>query len=263
MQLQGNTGAVAANLASHTGNAKADLDRHGLVTLDGVIPQEWLAAARAEVEAYLAEQGRREHSLVDVDSWGCPTIEALAKDPNVETFLHSLTSFPKSAGPDYAGYRLRVLRILDGSGVDSPPFDWHYDANAVTMLVPIVIPADGTGRVALFPDHRPHRPWATLSAAERLLVHNRMYGRRIRRRYEADPAAFTLPLVPGDAYLFRGYRALHATLPWPKDTLRVTLLLQYGHPYGREGSFVQTIRAWRDSKRKRRTNDRNAHYPSL
>lgn len=262
MQTREHIGAVAANLAGHTGHAKADLDRHGLVTLNGVIPQDWLAAARTEVNANLAEHGRREHSLVDVDSWGCSTIEALAEDPNVETFLHSLTSFPESAGPDYAGYRQRVLRILDGSGVDSPPFDWHYDANAVTMLVPIVIPADGTGKVAIFPDHRPHRPWATLSAAERLLVHNRMYGHLMRRRYQADPAAFTVPLTPGDAYLFRGYRALHATLPWPKDTLRVTLLLQYGHPYGREGSLVRGIRAWRDSKRKQRTTDHIARSQS-
>lgn len=262
-QAQQHTAAIAENLASHIGHARADLDRRGLVPLDGVITSEWLNAARTEVNAYLAEHGSREHSLVDVDSWECPTIQALAVDPHVEAFLHSLASFPESAGADYAGYRQRVLRILDGSGVDSPPFDWHYDANAVTMLVPIVIPADGTGRVAMFPDHRPHRPSATLSAAERLLVHNQMYGRRMRRRYEGDPSAFTVPLTPGDAYLFRGYRALHATLPWPKDTLRVTLLLQYGHPYGAEGSLVRAVRARRDAVRKRRTSVHNAHNPPL
>lgn len=262
-QAQRHTAAIAASLATHIGHAKADLDGQGIVSLDGVIPAEWLSAARTDVDAYLAEHGRREHSLVDVDSWECPTIEALAVDPRVEAFLHSLTSFPESAGPEYAGYRQRVLRILDGSGVDSPPFDWHYDANAVTMLVPIVIPADGTGQVAIFPDHRPHRPWATLSAAERLLVHNQVYGRRMRRRYEGDPSAFTIPLTPGSAYLFRGYRALHATLPWPEDTLRVTLLLQYGHPYGAEGSLVRAVRARRDAARRRRTSDHIKHNPPL
>jgi len=259
----GHNGAVAAALESHLGHAKADLDRRGLVSLDGIIAAEWLAAARSEVAAYLARHGQREHNLTDVDFWECPTIAALAEDRRVETFLHSMTSFPESAGSDYAGYQQRVLRILDGSDADSPPFDWHYDANAVTMLIPIVVPADGTGRVAIFPDNRPHRPWATVSAAERLLVHNHMYGRRMRRRYEGDPPAFTLPLVPGDAYLFRGYRALHSVLPWPTDTMRVTLVLQYGHPYGREGSVFQAVRAWRDTKRKRRTRDHVAHDPSL
>ena len=244
---------IAAHLASHLGHARADLDSDGLVTLHEVITTEWLAAARADVERFLSRHGSGEHSLVDSDHWDCPTIEGLAADERVESFLHALTPFSDATGPGYAGYRQRVLRILDGSGIDSPPFDWHYDANAVTMLVPIVVPDDGSGQVAMFPDHRPHRRWATLSAAERLLVHNKVYGRRLRHRYDTAPAAYTIPLTPGDAYLFRGYRSLHATLPWPPDTLRVTLLLQYGHPYGPEGPILQAVRARRNSMRKQRT----------
>lgn len=250
--------AIAASLATQHGRARHTLDRKGLVSLDHVIPQQWLTSARVEIDGYLAGHGSGEHSLIDTDRWECPTITDLATDERVEAFLHSLNPVPESVTPGYRGYRQRVLRILDGSAVDSPPFDWHYDANAVTMLVPIVVPADGMGRLAMFPDHRPHRRWATLSALERLLTHNSIYGRLLRRRYERDPSARTVPLTPGDAYLFRGYRALHATLPWPKDTLRVTLLLQYGHPYGAESPAVQAVRAWRDAGRKRGTGHRAA-----
>jgi len=252
------SGAIATNLAGHAGHAHTDLDRQGLVRLTGVIPPEWLAAARADVDRYLAEHGPGEHSLVDTDRWGCPTISELAVDEQVAAFLHALTGLPEAAEAGYAGYRQRVLRILDGSAIDSPPFDWHYDANAVTMLVPIVIPGDGTGHLALYPDHRPHRRWATVGAAERLLVHNPLYGRRLRRRFDRDPAASTVDLTPGDVYLFRGYRALHATLPWPSNTLRVTLLLQYGHPYGPEGPIVRAVRSRRESRRRHRTDDRGA-----
>jgi hypothetical protein len=245
---------VADNLETHGAHTPVDLDRAGLVRLRDVVPSEWLTAARADVDAFLATHGSGEHSLQGPDPtrWECPTIAELAVDERVEAFLHSL-AFPQEVPPAYAGYRLRLLRILDGSAVDSPPFDWHYDANALTMLVPIVIPDDGSGHVALFPDYRPHRRWATLSAAERLLVHNKLYGRRLRRRYEGDPAAHTVQLTPGDVYLFRGYRALHATLPWPSNTLRVTLVLQYGHPYGAEGSLVKAMRARRNSIRAHRT----------
>jgi hypothetical protein len=252
---QRQTSVIAANLESHLGHTRGDLDREGLVRLSGVVAPEWLAAARADVDEYVAGHGSGEHSLVDTDHWECPTIAELAVDVGVESFLHSLASRPGSTEARHAGYRQRVLRILDGSAVDSPPFDWHYDANAVTLLIPIVIPDDGTGQLAIFPDHRPHRRSATLSAAERLFVHNKLYGRRLRRRYDSDPDAYTLPLNPGDAYVFRGYRTLHATLPWPSDTLRVTLLLQYGHPYGPEGRILRAVRARRADGRKRRTDD--------
>ena len=252
MREQRRSSVIAANLGRHDGHTRADLERTGLVRLPGVVPPEWLAEARADVDGFLSRHGSGEHSLVDADRWDCPTIAELAVDERVESFLHSLTPPSASAAPGFAGYRQRVLRILDGSAVDSPPFDWHYDANAVTMLVPVVVP-EGAGDLALFPDHRPHRRSATVDAAERLLVHNNLYGRRLRRRFDADPAAFTVHLTPGDVYVFRGYRSLHATLPWPTDTLRVTLLLQYGHPYGTEGSALQAVRTRRNAMRKRRT----------
>ena len=253
---------IAAHLGRHRSQARADLERDGLVRLEGAISPSWLAAARVDIEAYLTRHGSGEHSLVNAVDWECPTIGELAVDERIESFLHSLTSFPAAAGPGYAGYRQRVLRILDGSAVDSPPFDWHYDANAVTLLIPIVVPDDGTGQVAMFPDHRPHRRWATVSAAERLFVHSKSYGRRLRRRFDSDPAAYTVQLTPGDVYLFRGYRTLHATLPWPSNTLRVTLLLQYGHPYGQEGQMLRAVRDRRDQRRKRRTSDLAGPAPS-
>lgn len=249
---QRRSGVVAANLARHLGHTRADLDRTGLVRLSGVIAPEWLSAARTDVEGFIGRHGSGEHSLIDTDEWDCPTIAELAVDERVEAFLHSLAPAELSALPGFAGYRQRVLRILDGSALDSPPYDWHYDANAVTMLIPIVVP-EGAGDLALFPDHRPHRRSATVGAVERLLVHGRSYGRRLRRRFDRDPAACTVRLTPGDAYVFRGYRALHATLPWPTDTLRVTLLLQYGHPYGAEGRLMQAVRTRRNAIRRRRT----------
>jgi hypothetical protein len=252
MREQRRSSLIAANLAGQDAHTRSELERTGLVRLPGVVPPEWLAEARADVDGFLSRHGSGEHSLVDADRWDCPTIAELAVDERVESFLHSLTPPPASAAPGFAGYRQRVLRILDGSAVDSPPFDWHYDANAVTMLVPVVVP-DGAGDLALFPDHRPHRRSATVDAAERLLVHNGVYGRTLRRRFDANPSAFTVHLTPGDVYVFRGYRSLHATLPWPTDTLRVTLLLQYGHPYGAEGSVLQAVRNRRNAMRKRRT----------
>ncbi len=254
---QGDTsGAVAARLTAFGEQSRDKLDRTGLVRLSGVISPEWLAAARTDVDRYIACHGPGEHSMVEPDHWECPTITALAVDEGVKSFLHSLAPTSLAEQPGFSGYRQRVLRILDGSAVDSPPFDWHYDANATTMLVPIVIPKDDMGQLALFPDNRPHRRWATLSAAERLIVHNGAYGRRMRQRFESNPSEYTLPITPGDAYLFHGYRALHATLPWPSNTLRVTLLLQYGHPYGQEGTVVRAVRARRNSLRSRRTEPR-------
>jgi len=157
--------AGLANLADRTSRVRKELERHGLVRIQDVIAPEWLALARRDVDRYLSRYGSGEHSLIDTDCWQCPNIAEFATDERIEAFLHSLMSVPMAARPGYGGYKQRVLRILDGSAVDSPPFDWHYDANAVTMLVPIVIPDHGAGQLAMFPDRRPH-PTQFMSTAQ-------------------------------------------------------------------------------------------------
>ncbi|TPG34549.1 hypothetical protein [Mycolicibacterium hodleri] len=64
--------AIAANLAMPDRHTRDDLDRTGLVRLEGVIPPEWLAAARADVDRFIARHGSGEHSMVDTDRWECP-----------------------------------------------------------------------------------------------------------------------------------------------------------------------------------------------
>ena len=51
---------IAANLVGHDGHTRTDLDRTGLVRLPGVVPPEWLASARADVDGFLSRHGAGE-----------------------------------------------------------------------------------------------------------------------------------------------------------------------------------------------------------
>jgi hypothetical protein len=239
---------VLVDLAAWADRSRETFDTEGILWMSGAVSEQWLRDARDEAHRYIAHHGSGDHDLADPSRWDCPSINEFVDDPRLTSFLASLTK-----GQSSGGYHRCVLRILDGSGgVHGRPYVWHYDGCAVTMIVPIVVPADGSGALALFPSNRPHRRSATFSAAENLVVKSWPYARLIRRRFDDQPARHTFPLQLGDAYVFCGYRTLHGTLPWPAGTWRVTLVIHYGNPYGTENWFLRRGRALQSTWQRRR-----------
>jgi hypothetical protein len=254
---------VVAELASKTNQTRETLDRDGIARIAGIVDQDWIAVARGEIARYLAEHGPGDYDIVDPSQWECPQITALADDPRLEAFLDSMMPAGPPDPRQSGGYDRRTLRILQGTGgVHCRTHFWHYDGCALTMVLPIIVPDDGTGQLAAVPQSRPHRRSATISAVERVFVLNKIYRHWMRRRFERSPSKYTFPLAAGDAYLFRGYRTSHAALPWPPGVIRVTVVLHYGHPYGPEGRMLRAGRAWLDMLRSVSGNPHHAAYPA-
>ena len=239
----------------------AFLDGPGLAQLDNVLTDQWLAEARNEIQSFVAKKGSGDFDLTDPAEWDCPTIQALVRNADLETLMHELSQgIPKSA-PDRDGYSTTVLRILDGtSGIHSRSLVWHYDAAAVTLVIPIIIPDRRGGELVVFANRRPHRKSALVNVAEKAIVQSRLWGRRVIWQFLGDPNRYAVPLQPGSFYFFRGYRTLHGTLPWPKGSLRVTLVLHYGYPYGSDNKVLRFAQnAQRQLRRKRPA----AAYPDV
>lgn len=232
------------------------LDDAGMVRLIGAVPPDMLASAQDEIAEYISNHGTGDHDLLDHTRWESPTLQRIAESERVESLLNSLASWRLASSPtDHGGYSRRVLRIHDGTdAIQTNPYVWHYDASTLTMHIPISIPGGNTGDLAAFPAHRPRRRTAVTSLREKLQSHDRW----ARRTFSEDPARYTIPLVPGDAYIFHGYRTLHTGLPWPRGDVRANLILHYGYPRWAESGALRTAHAIRLGIRKFRGQVDNA-----
>jgi hypothetical protein len=109
------------------------------------------------------------------------------------------------------------------------------------MLVPLFIPSAGagmSGELVVFPNRRPFRRSAIVNVFEKVFAQNRFYRKRIIRNFNRAPEKYSVQLIPGNVYLFWGYRTLHGNLRCAPDTVRATLLLHYGNPHGRHPALV-------------------------
>lgn len=126
------------------------------------------------------------------------------------------------------------LRVLAGPERAATSFAFHYDATVNTMLVPLFIPEAGAGQsgeLIVFPNWRPLRRSALMNIADKFIVQNPLYPKRMERKSKRAHEKYSVALKPGNVYLFWGYRTYHGNGPCAANTLRATLLVHYGDPH--------------------------------
>ncbi len=210
------------------------LDERGMVCLDNAVSPDWLADAAAEVERYLRVHGERFH-LVDriPGDTECPTIDSVAHDPDTLRFLTDIvrSRLPERAA-DPATFRPR-LRIVAGQVTGTDAFSFHYDAEAVTLVVPIILPDTPRGlageMVGQF-NKRPFRRSVIANLFDKMIGLSPVY-RWWLLRGEGDRTTMAEWKV-GNAYLFWGYRSLHGLSPVEAGAVRATLVMHFGLPHG-------------------------------
>ena len=197
----------------------------GYARLPDVVGSEWLSAARRYAST-INRRDTHEVLLEGLSSEDSVIVDDLLSDSRLRDFLESVAVglHPRC---DPRDRHLDVsVRIVNGPDPAQPPLWFHYDATVVTMVIPVDIPVAGpgnSGELALFPNRRPFRRLATTNIVEKMVMQSDAY----RRRVSAVEAATVVPLEPGSAYVFSGYRSYHATMPCPAGTRRVTVLLHY------------------------------------
>lgn len=114
----------------------------------------------------------------------------------------------------------------------------------VTALVPIEIPQRGApserGDLLLFANLRSMRSSVLFNVVEKALVQNAFSRKLIRTAIALrllKPQR--LQLVPGNLYLFWGYRSLHANESCNPDYRRATAIFHYGDPHA--GSLLTSL----------------------
>jgi hypothetical protein len=233
--------------AAQVSQMTQDLHDRGVTTLRGAISPNWIATAQQEIEAFIGRHGPGDHDLFDLDQWECPTIRRLAENPQMESLLRTLA---EAESADQRTYDRRVLRIHDGSsGVI--PYLWHFDANTVTAMIPIIVPGGDTGHFAALPPMRPLRRTVLSTIQERIAFGTDPYP-MATKKFEETPERYTCPLIPGEALIMRGHQTMHCALPWPVGIWRANIVLHYGHPPKSESKPLRAAFAMRDALNRRR-----------
>jgi hypothetical protein len=178
----------------------------------------------------LAAAGDHEIMLEELDRRGPEFISALAADSRLRHFLEAVAVQAFPAG-DPGDRRLEcAIRAINGPDPDDKPLWFHYDATVLTMVIPVVIPDAGAGRsgeLVLVPNRRPYRRSVVANVMEKFVVQSDVYRRRFVGRLRLGDNVKVVPLQPGNAYLFAGYRSYHATMPCETGATRVTVIIHY------------------------------------
>ena len=122
---------------------------------------------------------------------------------------------------------------------------FHFDSYLLTVLVPISIPSEGApGHLLMFPSMRSVRSSYLHSMWDKLWIDVPSAQRRFAAAARRRERAVAIRMVPGDAYLFWGYRSLHTNEGCDPGVLRATALMHFGDPHAdsRWRSLVRRLR---------------------
>jgi hypothetical protein len=197
----------------------------GYARMSDVVSSGWLSAAR-HYASTVNRLDTNEVLLEGLTAEDAVAVDDLLSDTQLRDFLESVAL---DLHPDCNPLDRHLdvsIRIINGPDPADAPLWFHYDATVVTMVIPVDIPDAGpglSGELVLFPNRRPFRRFATTNIVEKMVMQSNAY----RRRVNSTGATTVVPLEPGSAYVFSGYRSYHATMPCPAGMRRVTILLHY------------------------------------
>jgi hypothetical protein len=222
-----------------------ELDENGFACLEGAVPQEWLSLARAAVENRLSRHGERDHFIRSPQGEEHRAEEALIASPSVHEMLKAVVRARFADGSADEELTGSALRIIAGPRGKGDAWWFHYDASIVTMVVPILMPDAGrgvSGELVGFFNKRPFRRFVIMNIIEKMVAQSRFYRWLILRRLGGNDIGQIVDMEVGNAYLFWGYRSLHANMPCKPGAVRATLLLHFGRPHSGSSALTAAIR---------------------
>ncbi|WP_426151273.1 hypothetical protein [Pseudomonas sp. DC3000-4b1] len=230
-----------------------DMDQRGHAVIEQAFCANELADMRHYVERHASQHNGQYFAYHGLDALADSPMARLAASPELATLLDRLHRHATGASATSREI-FPVLRCVQGGSGARESNAFHYDATLITLLVPVFIPEEGQqrGDLVLFPNLRPVRASVALNVAEKAVLQNRLSRRLICRGIDAGwLKPRTLPLVPGNLYLFWGYRSLHANQPCDPHLRRATALFHYGDPHA--GSLATRLILTLNQQRARRS----------
>lgn len=212
----------------------AEIDRHGFAVLENYLSPDALEQGRAFVSQQAQQHQGEYFAIHGIEALSGNLPANLALSAPLREMLSDLYKVQTGREPSAEEQVFPVIRCLQGkSGLRQSHF-YHFDATAVTALLPLFIPTEGDhcGDLIIFPNLRPVRFNALRNVIEKAVMHNGVSQKLVAlavHRGWLQP--IRLKLEPGNLYLFWGYRSLHANDQCDPALLRATALLHFGNPH--------------------------------
>jgi hypothetical protein len=206
--------------------------RTGFGRVENAMPSDELRALQAFARDAVRRTGD-ESAYLAPDALAGTAIGELARSPQLNTFLaqlHQAAALRPPAPEEsiYAG-----LRCLHGRTGAASSLQYHFDSYTVTALLPVEIPTSGNrGDFLYYPNLRAVRRSAVVNIAEKAACQNGVTRRVLASQaFRKRVPPQRLELVPGNLYVFWGYRTLHGNDICDPDQLRATALFHFGDPH--------------------------------
>ncbi len=227
-------------------NIVSNLNSTGFCCIDNVLSDELQKEFSDEVIKLVKLKGKRYFSVVNVMSDDDLAFKAISNNNKLTSLL---TSVAKAALDREVSKSdsLSVLRVVTGQAADTQSLKFHYDAFALTALIPIIIP-DGplekSGHLVTFTNLRKFRSLFFFNLVEKIFFQNSFLRMILSKLVISNLEKYTYLMRPGNIYLFWGYRSLHANLPVDPDYIRATMLYHFGdvHPKSIGNKFIKSSR---------------------
>jgi hypothetical protein len=210
----------------------ADMNRVGFGILSGYLQPADLEDLRRFVEAAVAAAGGEYVVFTGEEPVAGTLLDKLSASPAFVNLLHQV--YEQGSGrpaPNQSLYQ--VLRCLKGESGLKHAFRFHYDSYVVTALLPVIIPSEGSpGHLVMAPNRRPVRSSYLFNLLDKIILDNPATQFLLRYAFRSGLLKLKqIRMVPGNLYLFWGYRSVHANEACDPDKIRATALFHFGDPH--------------------------------
>ncbi len=214
-----------------------EMDRRGYGRIEGFLGAADLDRMRGFVRRAVEGAGGEYVGFTGPEAVAGSSLDDLAASGRFRDLCRRVYEAGMGAqGPEVEFHQ--VLRCLSGGSAASHSMNFHYDSYVVTALLPIEIPTEGAkGDLLMWPNTRRVRRSYAANLVDKVLLDNPVTQAGLRALASRDRLT-RITMVPGDLYLFWGYRSIHANEACDPDKVRATALFHYANPHA--GSRVRS-----------------------
>ena len=209
-----------------------NIDVNGFCVIPDYIGSADLEHLQCFVEGKVRDSGGGYFRLAGKQAFQGTMLDAISDSPAFINLMHRVYEKGyKQPPPKQQFYQL--MRCLNGESSKEHLFYFHYDSYAVTALLPIAIPnGRRAGHLIMLPNIRTIRKSYIRNVLDKAIIENKFAQLILRLTCGAMRFGFKkLQPVPGNLYIFWGYRSLHANDECDPDQIRATALYHFGNPH--------------------------------